>query len=147
MHRHAELLLVVDGESDRLHLARIVRVRLEVEQARALAVVEEAFAIDLARVARDGEVNVLASGLREVHALKRARRPVGLVARLSAVMVLDQRELDLAGIVGLADGPVAAVDFGGAILDYEHDHAGCENQVGQGATHSHINLLFDNSCD
>src|SRR5258708_20051246 len=86
--RHAELLLVVfiivfiidDQKTERVHLARIIRVRLKVEESRTFAVIEESFALDLARVARDGEMNVLTSRLREVHALKRTRRPVGLMA-------------------------------------------------------------------
>src|SRR5690348_1601846 len=97
------------------------------EEARAFAVIEVAFAIDFAGVARDGEVHVLASGLREVDALERTSWPVGLVAGCTAVMVLDQREFDLAGLVGFADGPVASAGVGGAILDDEHHDAGCEN--------------------
>src|SRR4029077_5572478 len=117
-------------------------VRLELEESRAFSVVEEAFAVNLAGVARDGEVNVLASGLRKVDAGKRTRRPIGLVIRHSAVMMLNQRKLDLVGIIGSADGPVAIVDFGGAILDHEYHYAGCEHQVCEGSAHSHINLLF-----
>src|ERR1019366_3585506 len=75
-HRHAELLLVVDREAERLHLARIIRVWLEVDNTSAFPIVQESFALDLARIARDGEVNVLTSSFREVHALERTRRPV-----------------------------------------------------------------------
>ncbi len=70
LNRHAELLLVVDRETNRPHLPRIICVRLEMEESRAFSVVEESFALDLARVARDCEVNVLTSSFREVHTLE-----------------------------------------------------------------------------
>ena len=61
LNRHAVLLLVVDREADRLHFARVVRVRLKVKDAGTLPVVEKALAVDFAGIARDGEVDVLAS--------------------------------------------------------------------------------------
>ena len=95
---------------ERAHLARIIRIGLEVENASPFPVIEESFALNLARVARDGEVNVLTSSFRKVHALKRTRRPIRLVARSSAMMMFDQRELHLTRIVRLADRPVPAAN-------------------------------------
>src|SRR5436309_7499547 len=66
LYRHRELLLFVHIEPQRLHLLRVVRIRLKVEKSRAFPVFEKAFTIDLARIASDGEVNVLPSWLREV---------------------------------------------------------------------------------
>src|SRR6185437_14055322 len=96
LNRHRELLVFVDVKPERLHFAREVWIRLEVEQSRAFTVFEKSFTVDLACIARDGEVNVLSACLREVNALKRACRPVGTVVRLPTVMMLDERELDFA---------------------------------------------------
>src|SRR5262249_177044 len=71
MHRHRVLLLIIDGKAERLHFSRVIGIRLEVKHARAFAVLQIPLAIDLPCVAADGEVNVLASGLREVDAGKR----------------------------------------------------------------------------
>src|SRR5580700_4245086 len=140
-YRHAELLLVVDRETKRLHLARIVRVRMEMEQSRALAVIEKSFALNLARVAGDTEANFLVSSLRKVHALKRCRRPVRLVAVSPAVMVFKQRELNLPSIFRLADGPVPAADFASnvrrSILRHKQNQTARENSVRQRSTHPH----------
>ena len=59
LYRHRELLLLIHIKPERLHLSRVVRISLKVEQSRAFTVVEKALAIDLARIARDGEVNIL----------------------------------------------------------------------------------------
>src|ERR1700722_1875669 len=53
------------------------------------------------------------------------------------MMVLDQRELDLARVVGLADRPVSAAQFRSSILDGKHDNAGRKNHVGEGSAYSH----------
>src|SRR5260370_7385850 len=61
------------------------------------------------------------------------------------MMVLDQRELDLAGFVGLADGPVPAADIaaniGGAVLDDGEEQTEGEHDKSQGSTESHKILL------
>src|ERR1700686_2752059 len=69
-HRHAELLLVVDRKTQSLHLPRIIRVWLKMKNASAFPVIQESFALDLARIERESEVNVLTSSFRKVHALK-----------------------------------------------------------------------------
>src|ERR1700742_1597025 len=107
LNRHRVLLLLIHWKSQLLHLPRVVRVSPKVKKAGALAVVEKALALELSGIARDGEVDILASGLREVHTYKKARGPVGGVVRVAAVVMFDQRELHLSGFVGLADGPVA----------------------------------------
>src|SRR5579864_1042568 len=141
LHRHAELLLVIDGKTERLHFPWIVRVRLEVEDARALAVNQKSLTINLAGIASDGKAHVLPARLREVHALKRARRPVGLMIRHSPALVLDQRELHFARLIRFADGPIAAARFAlhicGAILHYKKNYARRKNHVGKSSTHSH----------
>src|SRR5450631_948688 len=45
LHRHAELLLAVHREAKRMHLARVVRIRLEMEQSRTFAVIEKSLAL------------------------------------------------------------------------------------------------------
>src|SRR5579862_1221935 len=150
-NRHAELLIVIsvivfiatidNRKTERLHLAGIVRVRLKMKESRAFAVAEKSLAIDLARIAHDGEVHVLTTSLRKVHALKRTRGPSGLVIGIPAVMMLDHREHDLARIFGFAERPIATADcaanFRGAILDHKQKHAARENKVSQRSTHSH----------
>src|SRR5437763_9971028 len=136
-YRHRELLLFIHVKPQRLHLSRVVRIRLKVEQSRAFTVLEKALAHDLARIARDREVNVLPSRLREVDALKRTHGPVGAVVRLPAVMMLDQRELDLVRKIRFADGPVAAANFRSAILDSREKHQAIEYEESKSATHSH----------
>src|SRR5580700_8620984 len=126
--RHGELLLVVDRETERLQLTRIIRIRLEVEYSSTFPVVEEPFAVNLACVAGDREMNILTSGSRKVHALKRTRRPVRFVTRRTAVMVFDQRKLDFAGIVRLAQGPIAALNIRRSILHRNQKNAGCDGR-------------------
>src|SRR5947209_10528627 len=126
LYRHRELLLFIHVKAERLHLSRVVRIRLKVEQSRAFTVLEKALAIDLARIARNGEVNVLPSRPREVDTLKRTHWPVGAVVRLATVMMLDQRELDLIPKIRFADRPVAAANFRRAILDSREEHQATE---------------------
>jgi hypothetical protein len=52
-------------------------------------------------------------------------------------MMLDQRELHLARIVGFADGPVAAAMFRRSILPHKAKNRGRKDQVHEGSTHSH----------
>src|SRR3989442_15986283 len=94
--RHAVLLFLVHRKTERAHLPRIVRISLKVKDSGALAVVEKPFAVELACVARDGEVHVLPARFGEVNSGECARRPRGLGIRVSTVMMLDQRELDFA---------------------------------------------------
>jgi hypothetical protein len=39
------------------------------------------------------------------------------------MMVLDQRELNFAGFVGFADGPIAAANVRRSILNHEYNNA------------------------
>src|SRR5258708_4029450 len=126
LHRHAELFFVVDGETDRLHFTRVIWIRLEMKNSRSLAVIQEAFAIDLAGVASKNKMHILPSALGKVHAREGTGVPVRLMARHSAVMMFDQRELTLARLVGLADRPIAAVYFRGPILHHAHQYAAGE---------------------
>jgi hypothetical protein len=52
-------------------------------------------------------------------------------------MMLDQRELHLARIVGFADGPVAAAIFRRSILHHKAKKARRKDQVREGSTDSH----------
>jgi hypothetical protein len=63
------------------------------------------------------------------------------VVRVSAAVVLDQRELDLARFVRLADGPIPAANVCRAILDYREKQAEGKYQKSQGSTRSHKTLL------
>src|SRR5579871_6139500 len=90
LHRHAKLLLLVDREAQLLHLTRIVRIGLEVEQARSFAVIQKSLAVDLAGIARNREMYVLSSGLREIDALERRRRPSRFMPRHSIMTVLHE---------------------------------------------------------
>ena len=59
------------------------------KQPGSLAVVHVSFTLKFSRIAQDGEVHVLASGLGCVQALKGAERPIGLVAGSSSVVRLE----------------------------------------------------------
>src|SRR5580698_3793189 len=142
LYRHGELLFFIHRKAESAHFAGVIVVSLKVKDARTFTVVEKAFAVDLAGVATDGEVNVLAAGLREIDALKGTRGPVRFVVGLAAVMAFDERELNLAGRVGFADSPVAAANFGGTVLDNKKHYAGCEDEVGEGTASSHGVLLL-----
>ena len=57
-------------------------------------------------------------------------------------MVFNQRELDFAGFVGLAQSPIAPVHFCGTILHHKQNYAGRENHIGEGSAYSHKNFLL-----
>src|SRR5581483_34180 len=137
LHRHGKLLVLADRKPERLHLARIVWIGLKVEQARAFAVLEKSFAVDLAGIARNGEVDLLFSGLREIHSLKHTRRPVGAVVRLASMVTLDQREFNLAGNVRFADSPVAAAHLRGTIRNGGEKDNAPKYKESKRATQSH----------
>src|SRR5580698_7507530 len=88
MHGHAVLLLFIDGKTSLTHLARIIRIELEMKEAGALTILEKAVAPDGAGVAFDREPDVLTPRLRKVHAGKCAHGPLGFVARFSSMMML-----------------------------------------------------------
>src|SRR5580704_1934571 len=144
LYGHAVLLFFIDVEVELMHLASVVRVGLEMEDARAFAVVKEAFAFDLAGIARDGEVNVLAAGLGDVDAGERACRPVGFVVRRSTVLMLNQRECNFARFVGLANRPVSATDVGRAVLYDREEQAEAEYEKSKRAMQSH--KMFSPKC-
>src|SRR5262249_29646802 len=68
---HGELLFIVNaGETETVHPRDVLRVSREVKDAGAFAIVEKTFGVDLARIARDDELDVLLAGLGKVDALK-----------------------------------------------------------------------------
>src|SRR5215472_4584058 len=111
------------------------------KHARAFAILQVAFAIDLARVAADREVDVLSSRLREVHSWKRTHRPVRLMVRVPVMPMLHQRELDLPRLIGLADRPTPAMHVVARIrrasLNDEQNRARRKHDVSKRSTHSH----------
>src|ERR1035438_999967 len=71
-HGHGILPLFIYRETEGMHRAAVVGIELEMKSASALAIVEMPFALDFARVARDGEAHLLPARLRKVNALERA---------------------------------------------------------------------------
>src|ERR1700685_192567 len=88
VHGHAVLPLFIDRKTRLTHLARIIRIELEMKEAGALTILEKAVALDGAGVALDREPNVLTLRLRKVHAGECAHGPLGFVARISSMMML-----------------------------------------------------------
>src|SRR5215469_4227394 len=92
------------------------------ENARALAVVEEALAIELSGVTRNREMNVLPAGLREVDTLKCRYQPISFVLRVVVLVRDDQAELDFARFVAAGDRPASGLCIRGVSgADSDHD--------------------------
>ena len=84
------------------------------EHASTFPIGEVALAIETAGIAGNGELHLLLAGLGDVEADEGAEGPVGLVRGIIAMLMVDQRESDLAGLVGAVNRPAAAEGFRGA---------------------------------
>src|SRR6266446_8114397 len=93
------------------------------KKPRALAVLQKAFAFKFSRVPRDCEMNVLPSGLGEIHTREIARRPVGTGVKMMPGPRVHQRKLHLPRHIGAPDGPVAALRLTSEEVRHTQNHA------------------------
>src|SRR5579863_1077862 len=92
------------------------------ENSRALAILQEAFAIESPRVSCDRKLNVLLSRLGIVESLKGAEWPVRFLVRVSMMIVSHQRKLHFPGCIRLLNRPVALLRFR-RLSDYQACYA------------------------
>jgi hypothetical protein len=97
------------------------------KDTRTFTVVEKAFAFDLARVARDGEMNILPACFRKINAYKIISRPIRGMVRRPAVTVLNQSELDFTGCIGFVDRPVSAPRFSSPVRENAEERTESNN--------------------
>src|SRR5215470_4521382 len=111
------------------------------EDAGAFTVVEEAFAVEFASVACDGEFHVLLAGLREIDAAEIAHGPVGLMVRIVVTRVVDEPKFDFTWFVAMRDGPAARAGVGSASNQGEKKGAGDQDISDQSVAAIHFVLL------
>ena len=107
MNRHGPLLVSVDAsEAQCFHFLRVFRIGYEMEESRALAVLYVAFAVESARIARDGEMHVLASRLRKVQAGQLFYLPVRARMKVMPTARVHNRNFHFSRLIGTVNRPI-----------------------------------------